>query len=144
MVGMRFCLPVYASTGELLLHSFLALPSCAATLEVDALHLGYLALVLWLFRNRIALRTLRNKYVQRNKRNAGADVALCLPCHHLCLMCFQQPIESSILIFQPSTPGCLSGCPCSTSASSAPLSSTRRRSSCSCQGSTPARCAPTG
>ncbi|PRW58918.1 piezo-type mechanosensitive ion channel-like protein isoform X1 [Chlorella sorokiniana] len=32
-----------------------------STLEVDALHLCYLALVLWLFRNRIALRYLRNR-----------------------------------------------------------------------------------
>ena len=39
-------------------------PPCAsATLEVDALHLCYLALVLWLFRNRIALRYLRNRWV---------------------------------------------------------------------------------
>ena len=35
-------------------------PCSTATLEVDALHLCYLALELWLFRNRIALRYLRN------------------------------------------------------------------------------------
>ena len=53
------CLCFAASTAQP--PRFTRLPCRAATLEVDALHLCYLALVLWLFRNRIALRYQRNK-----------------------------------------------------------------------------------